>query len=94
MPNINELRSIVDYTRHDPAINTSIFQYTSSSMYWSSTTYAEETRLHNALTVDFDKGLTDGDDKYTGRHHLRCVRGGQIRTSSTINPGIIMYLLN
>jgi hypothetical protein len=57
LPNRNELQSIVDYSRYNPAIDTTFFPGTVASYYWSSTTYA---------------GLTDGawivsmDDGYVG----------------------------
>ena len=41
LPNRKELRSIVDYTKYSPAIDTAYFPDTLSSDYWSSTTYAD-----------------------------------------------------
>ena len=40
LPTIKELRSLVDYTQYDPAIDKVRFPNTVSSYYWSSTTYA------------------------------------------------------
>jgi hypothetical protein len=40
LPNRNELQSIVDYSRYNPAIDTTYFPDTVSSYYWSSTTGA------------------------------------------------------
>ncbi len=40
LPNILELRSIVDYSRYSPAIDITLFPDTVSSYYWSSTTPA------------------------------------------------------
>ncbi|OGW06183.1 MAG: hypothetical protein A2W77_01010 [Nitrospinae bacterium RIFCSPLOWO2_12_39_16] len=37
LPNIKELRSIVDNTKYDPSIDTTYFPNTNSSFYWSST---------------------------------------------------------
>ena len=34
-----ELRSLVDFSRYNPAINTTYFPDTFSSFYWSSTTF-------------------------------------------------------
>ena len=70
LPNKKELLSIVDYGRYTPAIS-SIFQNTSSSYYWSSTTYAYDTS--NAWIVNFDYGHTNGDPK-TNTFSVRCVR--------------------
>ena len=43
LPNRNELQSIVDYSRYNPAIDTTFFPGTVASYYWSSTTYAYST---------------------------------------------------
>ena len=40
LPDIKELRSIVDNTRYDPSIDTAYFPGTASSYYWSSSTNA------------------------------------------------------
>jgi Protein of unknown function (DUF1566) len=46
LPTNKELISLVDYSRHNPAINTTYFPTTVvSSLYWSSTTYASDTLL-------------------------------------------------
>jgi len=74
LPNIKELKSIVDNTKYDPAINTTYFPNTNSSYYWSSTTVAGYSSV--AWGVSFDGGSVDGDDKSNG-YYVRCVRGGQ-----------------
>jgi hypothetical protein len=75
LPTIKELRSLADYSRYSPAINTTYFPDTlSSSFYWSSTTYALYT--NDAWGVYF----ADGDDTNCIKHwypHVRAVRGGQ-----------------
>ena len=38
LPNIEELETLVDSSRNDPAVTEGIFQHISSSYYWSSTT--------------------------------------------------------
>ncbi len=91
LPNANELLSIADYSRSEPAINNSVFvntSFTFSDFYWSSTadTYADR-----AWVVRFG----DGSSYYNGKtygNYVRCVRGGQLGHSA--NPSIIMYLLN
>jgi hypothetical protein len=73
MPNIKELRSLVDYSLHKPAINTMYFPDTVSPFYWSSTTFP--TNTSSAWGLHFD----DGDDHYGnkfGSFYVRAVRGG------------------
>ena len=92
LPNANELLSIADYSRSEPAINNSVFVNTSSTFsnyYWSSTTYANGT--DSAWYVYFNYGSSNYYYK-TGNYYVRCVRGGQL--GHLVNPSIIMYLLN
>ena len=74
LPNIKELKSIVDDTKYNPAIDTSAFSNTTTSDdYWSSTTRA---RYHDrAWIVNF----WGGDDRGYGYNKdnsgfVRCVR--------------------
>ena len=81
LPNIKELRSIVDYTRAKPAINISYFFNTaygiSDDWYWSSTTVPESKTY--AFNVKFRIGETDRTGKYSlYTYNVRCVRGGHI----------------
>jgi hypothetical protein len=71
LPNVKELKSIVDFTKYAPAINGTYFPGTKSSYYWSSTTYAVNTTL--AWFVGFDGGYT-GDDVRAVACFVRCVR--------------------
>jgi len=73
LPNINELKSIVDRSKENPAI-VETFQNNYSSNYWSSTTY--EGSSDYAWFVDFFYGSVYGYDK-SGNGYVRCVRGGQ-----------------
>jgi hypothetical protein len=75
LPTIKELESLVDYSRYDPAINTTYFPSAVSSLYWASTTYAYNT--NHAWGVHFYYG--DGNDyNYKdGSYYVRAVRGGQ-----------------
>jgi len=75
LPNKNELQSIVDYSRYDPAINTTYFPSTESSFYWSSTTYA--CCPNSACFVNFDDGYFYGYDKSSTYCYVRAVRSGQ-----------------
>jgi hypothetical protein len=71
LPNINELRSIVDASRSDPAI-VPAFPDTAQSYYWTSTSYAAEPQ--SAWAVDFKVGSESIYNK-EGRYFVRCVRG-------------------
>ena len=73
LPNRNELVSIVDRSKYNPAIN-SAFANVSSSLYWSSTTLAYSTG--HAWYVDFNVGAVRYNLK-TGSYYVRCVRGGE-----------------
>jgi len=73
LPNINELKSIVDRSEVDPAIKAS-FVFTTSHYYWSATTY-EGFKL-TAWYVLFRDGHVSYDYK-SGNRYVRCVRGGQ-----------------
>jgi hypothetical protein len=84
MPNRNELQSIVDYSRYNPAIDTTYFPGTVASYYWSSTTYAYITIV--AWGVYFDYGYVyNGFDK-TYDYYVRAVRGDGSSGTSTILP--------
>jgi len=76
LPNRRELRSIADYSRTAPAINTTYFPDTLSSYYWSSTTDAYNT--DRAWNVSFYNGFMDFRNKTNARYG-RCVRAGQSR---------------
>ena len=72
LPERIELRSIVDYGRYNPAINTDYFSCQSSS-YWSATTYADNTYL--AWNIYFNYGVDNFYNKTVSRY-VRCVRAG------------------
>ncbi len=74
LPNKNELLSIVDRSKYNPAINSAFKNVTTISLYWSSTSYTDGTS--NAWYVDFDYGYTNGSYK-DNSPHVRCVRAGQ-----------------
>lgn len=73
LPNINELKSIVDRSKVFPAIVNG-FENVSSNDYWSSTTY--EDSKGTAWIVSFGGGdvgsYGKGDNNY-----VRCVRDGE-----------------
>ena len=62
LPNRNELQSLVDYTRYNPAIDTAAFPDTMSSDYWSSTTIRQRVPVH-AWCVDFSMATSTSADK-------------------------------
>jgi len=74
MPNINELQSIVDYSKSSPSIDTTYFPDTVSSDYWSSTTLAYGSS--DAWRVLFVLGNVYNNDK-SASYYVRAVRAGQ-----------------
>lgn len=71
LPNVNELRSIVEDCRAEPAINTVLFPDTPAGKFWTSTTYI--TAPANAWQVDFGQGRDNYDAK-TNVNYIRLVR--------------------
>jgi hypothetical protein len=71
LPSIEELTTIVDYAKHDPAID-SIFDC-QSTFYWSSSISIGLSA--NAWNVQFYSGYVYAYDK-SYKYHVRCVRGG------------------
>jgi hypothetical protein len=84
LPNRNELQSLIDYSKHDPAIDTVAFPDVTSSDYWSSTTYVNNSVF--AWIVYFGSGgvgyvvnqqiILDGVYTFY-RLNVRAVRGGE-----------------
>jgi len=74
LPTVKELRTIVDYGRYKPSINTDYFLNT-FPRYWSSTTYVGDTRI--AWTLDFDYGNDLFFYSKLGPNFVRAVRGRQ-----------------
>ncbi len=71
LPTVNELISIVDYTRYAPAILKEFSHTSINSLYWTSTPYH---RAKNKFWgVDFKDGATDNASKNYNRY-VRCVR--------------------
>lgn len=71
LPNINELRSIVEDCRSDPAINTILFPATPSAKYWTSSTISGS--ANNAWLVDFGQGR-DNFELKSFANNFRLVR--------------------
>lgn len=73
LPNINELKTIVDTTQASGAtINTTAFPATVAGSYWSSTTYAPATS--SAWDVNFNNSYFNSSVK-TLTNLVRCVSG-------------------
>ncbi len=73
LPNINELKTIVDRSRYRPTI-VEEFEHTNSNSYWSSTTYDDN--KYRAWPVSFYSGNTESYIKDNSLY-VRCVRAGQ-----------------
>ncbi len=71
MPNIAELRSIVEDCNSEPSINIALFPNTPALKFWSASTYAG--LASNAWLVDFDQGR-DNFELKSNRNVLRLVR--------------------
>ncbi len=74
LPNINELKSIIEKSKVNPAIIDG-FVNTISDHYWSSTT--NENSEFMAWRGDFNNGTSHGGSKNHDYCYVRCVRGGQ-----------------
>jgi hypothetical protein len=77
LPTLQELRSIVDYSKHNDAINQDFFNGLLSAFYWSSTSYADYTG--SAWGVYFNYGY-DSNFAKDSSYYVRAVRGGQNRS--------------
>ena len=80
LPDVKELRSIVDNTRYNPAIDTGVFPGTGTELryYWSSSTGAYSPwsdYFELAWNVDFyTGGVGHGYGDKTNTYYVRCVR--------------------
>jgi hypothetical protein len=64
VPNIKELQSLVDETKHNPAINTTCFPTPAGQQpVWSASPYAEDTT--NSWVIDFQYGIFFNNIKQT-----------------------------
>jgi len=73
LPNVNELKSIVEKSKNNPAI-VDDFMNTSSSVYWSSTPVLDTEYF--AWGMYFKDGYYDWYRK-DANYYVRCVRDGQ-----------------
>ncbi|MDR7119721.1 DUF1566 domain-containing protein [Rheinheimera soli] len=75
LPTVDELQTIVDRTKYDPAIDTDAFPDTESDWYWTSTPWARRPESARWV-VHFYNGNVNSDVIY-GEACVRAVRGGQ-----------------
>lgn len=71
LPNVNELRSIADYSKKNPAVNSTYFPGTLSAYYWSSTSYTQSPS--NAWYVYMSDGLVNPFASKSSTYYVRCV---------------------
>lgn len=86
LPNVNELTSLVDFSRNDPSINTDFFPVTVSDYYWSSTSIPRCIVDDSAAIVSFKNGSIVYSEKSNGGYsqkHWRCVRSIKYTTYPT-----------
>lgn len=62
LPTVKELRSLVDYEKHDPCIDKDFFPDTKCSWYWTSTE-CNWNKAGSAWVVGFSNGGVYGNDK-------------------------------
>ena len=72
LPPMDELQTILDYSRLDPTINP-VFDCR-SNFYWSGSSLPGG--LYNAWLVSFYDGDVDWGGKISNSNYVRCVRGG------------------
>jgi hypothetical protein len=71
LPMKNELLSLIDYSKSNPAIKEKVFKNIKPNYYWSSTPNA--TLSSYGWYISFDSGLV-GYNKKRSREYVRCVR--------------------
>jgi hypothetical protein len=80
LPTITELLTLVDYTRHNPAIDTDAFRNAKPNAYWSSSPDASSPEGY-AWVVGFHYGYSS----YAHRNHLAFVRA--VRSAAPASAG-------
>jgi len=84
LPNICELRSLIDYSKYDPALpllNPFISVPTGTGTYWSSTIYKLVTTY--AWNINIMNGFTDGAHKTLSESYVWPVRAGVVKQVAT-----------
>jgi len=76
LPNVNELKTLVDRSKSQPALIGTTFQFVNYlsdvDFYWSSTSVDEF--KNGAWVIGFYSGFIGGNDKVKGKGYTRCVR--------------------
>ncbi len=80
LPTIEELETLVDYSRSYPSVTAVVFQNFSSYPYWSSTEKANFDSY--AWIVSFYDGDSNYKSKVVEPYYVRCVRDGHLTPSS------------
>ena len=76
LPTVDELQTIVDRTKYDPAIDTEAFPDTESDCYWTSTPCAWRPESARWVAYFYD-GDVYGHGGFLNYACVRAVRGGQ-----------------
>ena len=72
LPNLYELKSLVDYKKYDPAIRTNLISIKTDDSYWTSSVYKNDSS--NAWHVRFRNGLDSWHSKIL-TYYVLCVSG-------------------
>ncbi|HTU63636.1 MAG TPA: DUF1566 domain-containing protein, partial [Polyangiales bacterium] len=72
LPSLKELLTIVDATRHEPAIHMRTFDTHQRESFWTSSEYLDS--RSGAYLVEFDKGGSNLSDTFEELHYTRCAR--------------------
>ena len=72
LPNLYELKSLVDYAEYNPAIRTKLIEVKTDDWYWSSSEYKGDSS--SAWAVYFGNGY-DGWSNKTRTYYVLCVSG-------------------
>ena len=91
VPTVKELFSIIDWSRHDPAINTDYFHGTPSDNF-----LASSVRKDYVWIIDFSKGETFQTRDAGNKLYVRCVRGNDsfwnIKISADYGSPTVYYI--
>ena len=71
LPNVNELKTILDISKYSPAIDGN-FSSTENGAYWTST--SDIKNINKVFSVNFSEGITHSDEKSSVDYNIRCVR--------------------
>jgi len=74
LPNLYELKSLVDHTKYEPAIRTDLINIKTDGWYWTSSSYVGESSKPSAWLVSFGNGNVNWIRK-TNTYYVLCVSG-------------------